>query len=1229
MEEKDNSNTFRMVNEYDLMKYKLANDALGIALWDMDVVNTDPVSPQNKITWSQELRDMLGFSDENDFPNTIVALASRFHTDDSNKVFAAFAAHFNDQTGKTPYNIEYRLKHKNGEYRWFHGLGTTQRNDAGVPLRVAGAVMDINEKKHTQNQLMIMSSIVHHSPNFISYKKIHGECLYVNPAATLLTGYTQDELKGDYLGSLFDDKTAKIISDQITKDLRETGISHYEAKGKIKNATERIFSGTSFLVEKDTFASVATDVTEARRIETERIKALNALEYSKRLTDALNKTAIMFLSQREETFEDMMSLGLKLFCDVLDLDRVSVWRNFQKPDRLHVSQIFRWDRESGGTTEPTAGLEDISYTEFAPRWEELLAGGESVNSPVRLLPEARMLKSFGVVSAFITPVFINNAFWGFVLFEDRRNERYFDDDSADTMRSAAFLCANIVIREESMRAAQEAAEELKRSKEQTDKLNNWYRSILDAIPFPVTVTDADMNSTFVNKAVEDFLCTKHEDMLGKPCSNWNTHICNTPDCGIACAKRGEKRTFFSHKGSSYQVDIEILKNIDGGAAGYIEVVQDITKLKEAEVLKQVREAEERVQIIFDTAPIGCCMFDDDFNVIDCNLETVKMFGLQDKQAFLESFPGLSPEYQPGGIKTNVQLGEHNRKIIRDGYNRFEWMHQMLNGEPLPCEITLVRVKHKDEYVIAGYIRDLRKHNALLNELHYENERYKNMAHWYESLLDALPFLVSAQDINENWTFVNAAAEAFLKSDRDEIIGKPCKNWGLSICNTDKCAIVCARRGQMRTFFSHDNTSFQVDTKFLKDLNNETAGYIEIIQDISQLERIMKYQTEMEAATRAKSAFLAAMSHEMRTPMNMIIGMGAIGKNAVDMEGKDYALNKIEEASIHLLGVINDVLDMSKIETNKLELSNIVFDLRASIKKAVSFIQFNIDKKQLRFSLNINPNTPTFVIGDDQRLSQIIINLLSNAVKFTPEEGKISFAVSLINEEDGICELRFEVADSGIGISPDHHEKIFNPFEQAESGTTRKYGGTGLGLVISKSIIELMGGRIWVESEPGKGSLFIFTIKLFRDEENSLQQLDFVRKDRISAKDIFGKTNGKKVLLAEDIELNREILITLLDGTGLIIDTAGNGMEALDMVRAAPDKYDLIFMDMQMPVMDGLEATRKIRNLPLTGSKKLPIIAMTANVFQEDIQKCRAAGMDDHIGKPIDLTKVLEKLREYL
>ena len=511
--------------------------------------------------------------------------------------------------------------------------------------------------------------------------------------------------------------------------------------------------------------------------------------------------------------------------------------------------------------------------------------------------------------------------------------------------------------------------------------------------------------------------------------------------------------------------------------------------------------------------------------------------------------------------------------------------------------------------------------------HNEKERFMATAYWYESLLDALPFLVTAQDMDERFTFINAVAEETFGKSRHGLIGEPCRNLGLNICNTDNCAIACAKRGRTRTYFTHEGKSYQADVKRLKDLSGKDTGYIETIQDITRMEHLARQQAEAEAASIAKSSFLSAMSHEMRTPMNAIIGMASIGKNAADLERKNYALNKIEEASTHLLGVINDVLDMSKIEANKLELAHTAFDLKHTVQKAGSFIQFNLEKKRIQFSVNIDGGAASFYVGDDQRLTQVITNLLSNSVKFTHEEGEISIDVSLTGEEIGVCELRFVVTDSGIGISPAHQERIFSPFEQAESGTTRKYGGTGLGLVISKHIVELMGGRIWVESEVGKGSRFIFTVKLRRAERESQPVSD--NDDKAFTDDMRGRFAGKKLLLAEDIDINREILIALLEYTGLTIDTAENGKDALDMVRAAPDKYDLIFMDVQMPEMDGLEATRQIRALASSRCKTLPIIAMTANVFQGDIDECLTAGMNGHIGKPFDIAKVLQKLLEHI
>jgi len=417
---------------------------------------------------------------------------------------------------------------------------------------------------------------------------------------------------------------------------------------------------------------------------------------------------------------------------------------------------------------------------------------------------------------------------------------------------------------------------------------------------------------------------------------------------------------------------------------------------------------------------------------------------------------------------------------------------------------------------------------------------------------------------------------------------------------------------------------------------------------------MEHQnTLLLKASRAKSSFLSNMSHEMRTPMNAIIGMVTIGKKADTPEEKNYTLSKIEDASSHLLNVINDVLDMAKIEANKLTLSPVKFLFDDMLHKVISVISYRVDEKSQALSICVDDRIPGILIGDDTRLIQVLTNLLSNAVKFTPEGGDINLDISLSEMSEHNCTLRIEVSDSGIGISPEQQSRLFRAFEQAESSTTREFGGTGLGLVISKKIIELMDGDIWIESELNKGAKFIFTINIPHDKENvdSFLNQDATQKSKpVSHTDYsskkqtqlnsnnFGKSRsspnpcaftGKKLLLAEDIAINREVFITLMSDTGIDIDCVENGKEALDAIEADPEKYDIIFMDIQMPQMSGHEATRRIRKLPALQGLNLPIIAMTANVFKSDIEECLESGMNDHLGKPLDMEKVYKVLDKYL
>lgn len=391
----------------------------------------------------------------------------------------------------------------------------------------------------------------------------------------------------------------------------------------------------------------------------------------------------------------------------------------------------------------------------------------------------------------------------------------------------------------------------------------------------------------------------------------------------------------------------------------------------------------------------------------------------------------------------------------------------------------------------------------------------------------------------------------------------------------------------------------------------------------------------KAANQAKSEFLSRMSHEIRTPMNGIIGMSIIAMQNLDHTEKVAdCLKKVTLSSKHLLALINDVLDMSKIESGKVELKQDVFNFRTFLRDLEDLYYEQARNKGIAYETVVANDIYEWIVGDLMRLNQIISNLLSNALKFTPQGGSVQLRVTRLSENEKKVCLRLEVIDTGCGIAEKNYDKIFESFEQENVEVVHRYGGTGLGLSIVKRFTELMGGHVKVASVLGAGSNFTVELPFGKTgdpkEPNHFTSLQQQSSDVAAYEADSFRFNGKRVLLVEDNEINREIAVELIGATGVSIETAEDGLQAVDLfARSGEGYYDLILMDVEMPRMDGYEATRRIRAMERADARTIPIFAMTANAFAEDEEKSRQAGMNIHISKPLDVKVVYERLSSFL
>ncbi|MDR1466556.1 MAG: response regulator [Treponema sp.] len=886
--------------------------------------------------------------------------------------------------------------------------------------------------------------------------------------------------------------------------------------------------------------------------------------------------------------------------------------------------------------------------------------------------------------------------------------------------------------------------------------------------------------------------------------------------GKALKARGSLLNIDHRKKTEEQLQIALAKN---------ESYNERLKVEVQEAVKDLKQTQEFNQIMLESNPNIILMFDDAFQLVDCNMAAVQYFDFSSKEDMIKNLPsnigGWIPERQPNG-SVSVTLADRLIHAAYHGSIDFE-TELVVNGKSVVLHLLFRKINFKNSWVIVVYGIDLKAIKEAKNELVYQDRilMAANKSALHLQLADTSDYDQAVweflREIGESINVSRVGVWRNYESD-EKLFSSLIYEWFEEVAflaPLEKRTLDYAAEAPQWLELAKKNKNLNM---LVKDINNSEIDFLKKRNVVSVLciplyfkskfwgfimfenykearvfthqeENILhsasiilvsailrnevtinliKSREEAIAVGKAKSDFLSRMSHEIRTPMNAIIGMTTIAQKSDETDRVRYCLNRIASASKQLLGLINDILDMSKIEANKLEIINKPFDFEKMVQDTMNVIQIKAEEKKQQVIVDFDKRLDHMIIGDELRFSQVLLNLLSNAVKFTPESGNITVKIIWERLQDSTDKsrdnLHMEIIDTGIGISPEQQARLFNSFEQADGSITRRFGGTGLGLALCKRILNLMGGDIWIKSEIGKGASFIFEVPVafgseleqevvertsinerilviddnkdvleyfthilasfsmnceavssgrdglilleggvkgsnpfnvvlidwklpgedsvsiirkireisgdisvvimsvadWGDIEPTVKSLDIKqflpkpvmpstlyntiinlnnkkhlkniveqRREEAEGINLVGALEGKHLLVAEDIEINQEILDALLEDTKAELDFAINGAVAVDMFKKQSEKYDLILMDIQMPELDGFGATRQIRGLGTNKAVSIPIIAMTANAFSEDVKACIDAGMNGHLAKPIEVNEVLKTLAKYL
>ncbi len=1243
-----------------------------IGTWDWDLQT-------NTVIYSEGLLELLGY-DSIIMPVNRVILEEIVHPEDLYYSNEQLNKHLRGETSF--YEAELRLTRRDGSMIWARDKGKiTEYDDDGNPVRVIGLLQDITNAKETEATLkensVSLGLAVSAAGIALWDWDIVNNCVTHSPEFYKLLGYRKENLKGTLEESQKcchpDDLDHNMA---MLNDVLSGKIDSYESEIRLKHKYGHYIWTRSFgtVIERDINGKPTRvmggqlNINSLKTSQERLTEALDELEQNKLLLEhevdirtkalveqenmlwTINSIAQKLLAFNNEcNFDVLINDCLKQLGESSGRERISICKNKIIDGKFCYTPLYQWSTikitekfykifveqdydsivpnvlNSVGATSETKWKNVVSnivnnvkcYEETLPTFSSMFETGKSINCAVKdLTVLEQMYFGFqGIKSVLATPIFLNGKPWGFVGVVNCETGELFSEVEVKMIGIGGFTLASAIEKSET------------NSKIHEMEVRN--ELMLNATPLCCGLWTKELNHMACNDAaVRLFGLSSQQEYLDRffelspevqPCGSNSKELWNE---NLETAFQNE---FFKFEWTHQDLNGELIPSEitlvrikhrnDYIVANY---TRDLREIKASEA--SMRAAEELNELMINATPIGCQLWDRDFNIIACNDALVRLFGLSSQKDFKKKFFELSPKYQPCGRKSMALAFEYLKKAYVDGSCKFEWTHISSSGEIIPTEITLVRMKHKNDYILAGYTRDLRELNAMLEELHKTEKD-----------------LITARD------------EALLSS-------------------------------------------------------------------------------------KAKSNFLANMSHEIRTPMNAISGLAEIIlRESRGRQVADYAVG-IKNACDSLLNIINDILDISKIESGKLRIVISEYNMASMLNDVISISRLRLGEKPVMFITNIDSNLPAKLLGDELRIKQILLNILSNAIKFT-HQGHITLDIS--GSIDGnITELKFKVIDTGVGIKEKDIEQLFEEFEQFNTTKNRSIEGTGLGLAISKQLCEMMNGYIEVESVYGKGSTFTVTIQqecinyiplasvtakksvlVYEPREpyydsicntiNNLgcestlcsnqselyenineksfdyvitsplhvkkvkaiikkQQLNisiialanygenlmqndiytiFLPFNCIQIADLFNNESKSeylnqnlatplgftapeaKILLVDDNPVNLKVAVGLMTPYKFDIDTAVNGIEAVEKVKH--NYYDLVLMDHMMPEMDGIDATAAIRSFEEEYFKNLPIIALTANALVGTREMFIKEGMNDFLAKPIEMSKLNSVLSKWI